>query len=87
MAPYDLEKEEKAHFITPSLGSGQVETFNPVAIWAAVQSNSAHDDPFTFRAAAAVLGTGTPTNPLLPDRCNWHGMPRTVSRALGTVLL
>jgi hypothetical protein len=46
MAPHDLKKEEEAHFITPSLRSGQVQFFTPAAIRAALESNSAHNDSF-----------------------------------------
>jgi hypothetical protein len=86
MAPHDLKKEEEAHLITPSLRSGQIQFFTPAAIWAALQSNSAHDDSFTFRPAA-VLDTGKLKNLSLPVRCNWHGTTKTVSLALGTVWL
>jgi hypothetical protein len=44
MAPHDLKKKEKAHFIMPTLWSGQVQFFSPAAIWAGFQPDSAHDD-------------------------------------------
>jgi hypothetical protein len=44
MAPHDLKKKEKAHFIMPTLWPGQVQFFSPAAIWAAFQPDSAHDD-------------------------------------------
>ena len=81
-----LEKEEEAHFIMPSLQSGQVQFFTPAAIWAALQSKSAHDGSFTFRPAA-VLDAGTLKNLSLPVRWNCHGTTKAVSLALGTVWL
>jgi hypothetical protein len=44
MAPRDLKKKEKADFIMPTLWPGQIQFFNLAAIWAAFQSDSAHDD-------------------------------------------
>jgi hypothetical protein len=82
MAPYDLKKEEEAHFIAPSLGSRQVQPLSFPAMRAGVQSNSAHDDSFkSFRWllfsawACLVLGAATLKHLSLPAG--------TVSLALG----
>ena len=73
MAPYDLKKEEEAHFIAPSLGSRQVQPLSLPAIGARVQSNSAHAHSLNFYAgcfvlarAAVVLGVATLKHLSLP---------------------
>jgi hypothetical protein len=41
---------------------------------------------FTF-LDAPVPGVATPADPLLPDRCNWHDLPRSVWPAPRSLLL
>ena len=43
MAPHNLEEEEAAHFVVPTLRLGHVY-FSPAAIRTIMQPNSTHDD-------------------------------------------
>jgi hypothetical protein len=88
VAPDKPEKEERARSIQPRhrLNPRTID-FKIAAVRTALQPNSKHETITLYFTFVVFVGGATSRNVPLLDHRNGPGLPRTVSLALGSVLL